>query len=191
MCILKAKELDRLGNNKMLSECEDKIKRLQYEKETLEKETQRAQDLEDELNFFKNSQDEHFQQFEEKFTEISKELRILKNENNMLRKNEASFKDKIKNLTNEKENLMADLQNNENVDVNYSDQRLTEIESMLKSLMDKSIKESRDEVLRKSISDNDIKNKKSQMIHDLQGKIQRFKEDYNRKKVQKGHYINE
>ena len=191
MCILKAKELDRLGNNKMLSECEDKIKRLQYEKETLEKETQRAQDLEDELNFFKNSQDEHFQQFEEKFTEISKELRILKNENNMLRKNEASFKDKIKNLTNEKENLMADLQNNENVDVNYSDQRLTEIESMLKSLMDKSIKESRDEVLRKSISDNDIKNKKSQLIHDLQGKIQRFKEDYNRKKVQKGHYINE
>lgn len=188
---MKAKELDRLGNNKMLSECEDKIKRLQYEKETLEKETQRAQDLEDELNFFKNSQDEHFQQFEEKFTEISKELRILKNENNMLRKNEASFKDKIKNLTNEKENLMADLQNNENVDVNYSDQRLTEIESMLKSLMDKSIKESRDEVLRKSISDNDIKNKKSQMIHDLQGKIQRFKEDYNRKKVQKGHYINE
>lgn len=191
MSVLKAKEFDRLGNHQKLTEYQNRIRTLEYEKEVLEGETKRSRELEEELEFFKNSQDEHFQQFEEKFEEISSELQSLKEENSALKKNETQLRDRVKLLIKEKDELLRDLQNSENMDVNIKDKRLYEIENMLKTMMDKSQLGSKEELIRKSLSDQENKNRKSQMVFELQEKIQKFKDDQNRKKTSKEYFINE
>lgn len=191
MSMLKAKEFDRIGIHKKVVEYEQKIKNLEYENEVLEGEGKRAKELEEELNFFKSNQEEHFTQFETKFEELSQELNNLKYENSMLKKNEGSLKAKVAQLAKDKDELLVDLQNTENIDINANNSRLTEIEHKLKSLMDKGAKNSTEEVLRNSLSDQALKNEKNHMIYELQEKIQKFKDDYIRKRQSKDYFINE
>ena len=191
MSVLKAKELDRMGNGQKLKELETKARNLQYEKEILQKDLERAKGLEDELQYFKNNQDQHFQVFEEKFEDISVELKNLKEENLALKDSENSLREKVKTLIKEKDELLRELHDSENMDLQNRDKRLHDIENMLKGLTDKSVSASKEDLFKKSVAEQENKNRKNELVSDLQERIKKFKDDYSRKKNSKEYFINE
>ena len=164
---------------------------LNMKKEVLEEEHKRAKEIEDELNYLKNSQDMQMSQLEEKFSQIMDELKTIREENEYLKDNEEQLKQKIKQLTRERDEFLTEYNSKENIDSNVNSQKLLDIENKINTLMSKNVLESRDEVLRRSINDQEIKNQKSQMIYELQEKIRKFKDDYNRKRTSKEYFINE
>ena len=189
--VFKAKEFDRLGTHKQIAEYEQKIRNLEYEKEVLEEEHKRARELENELNYIKNSQDMQMSELEDKFSQIMDELKAMREENEYLKENEEKLKTKIKQISKERDELLIEFNSKENIDTNVYNQKLLDIESKINTLVNKSVTDLKDDVLRKSIQEQEIKNQKSQMIYELQEKIRKFKDDYNRKKASKEYFINE
>lgn len=75
--------------------------------------------MEEELAFFKNNQESQFSQFEQKFKVLSDELDSTKNENSHLRQTENKLRSKISHITNERNDLLNQLENVENIDVSF------------------------------------------------------------------------
>ena len=117
MSILKAKEFDRLGNQRKLQEYESQIKTLEYKLELLEAENSKYKDIEEELNFFKSNQDSQFTQFESKFTQLSAELDATKEENETLKQTEDILRSKISHISKERNQLLSQIDNIENINV--------------------------------------------------------------------------
>lgn len=117
MSILKAKEFDRLGNQRKLQEYESQIKTLEYKLELLEAENSKYKDIEEELNFFKSNQDSQFTQFESKFTQLSAELDATKEENEALKQTEDILRSKISHISKERNQLLSQIDNIENINV--------------------------------------------------------------------------
>ena len=117
MSILKAKEFDRLDNQRKLQEYESQIKTLEYKLELLEAENSKYKDIEEELNFFKSNQDSQFTQFESKFTQLSAELDATKEENETLKQTEDILRSKISHISKERNQLLSQIDNIENINV--------------------------------------------------------------------------
>ena len=121
MSIMKAKEFDRLGNQRRLQEAETKLKDLEYTNQILQKENEHLKQSEEELNFLKRNVDSDFDQFGKKLEEITAELERTQTENTSLKKTEEILRGKVSQITKERNDLLSQLDNIENIDVSFKD----------------------------------------------------------------------
>lgn len=123
LTLIKAKEFDKVDLLKKVAEHDAKLKHLQLDNENLVRERnsldianveltkhkaelhQHVQQLESELEFFRRSQEDHLDKFDDKMELIQDQMTKIKNENWLLKDKEKNYKTALKESEQEAEDF--------------------------------------------------------------------------------------
>ncbi len=140
--------------------------------------------LEAELDFLQKTQEDHLDDFDIKFEQISEELRAMKSENLSLKEREKQTKRRLRDADEFKEGNSDRLQNAERLNDELTS-RLFDLEREVRAMINEREREVKDNVMRTSMETRSKQENKAVMLDDIQNLIKQFKSD---KKVSKSQF---
>ena len=194
LTMMKAREYDKVDIIKRAAELEARVKFLQMDQEGTLKERNlldqanvqlkkekgelenRLTEVETELHFLRQTNEEHLDQFDSKFTDIQSEISKLKNENLSLKEREKLNKRKIKDYEEDTECLKHKFHasEKEKEELYY---KLKELEKEVRLIMEDRERDLKDQAIEKEMTVKISQESKGKVFGEIQNMIKGFKDE--------------